>query len=419
MSLFRPEVFKAQSSSTFGRILLFTPRISTVLTTLIALTTCGLIAFVFLGSYTKKATVYGQIVPKQGVIKLYAPQSGQIKEIYVKSGQIIRKGDLLVRIGSSVNTIEGETQTRLLDSLDSQKEALMSNLKRNAQAQATLNTQFEKRKLALSTQLGTLHEQRELVQQRKELAQTNEARYKRLMQRDFISKEAYEEKKQALLEIEFAAKQLQKEINTIQQQLLALSVENLQQQDSLTKEANDYSRHLAQIEAQIVDTKTKQEVILKSPQDGIIATVFLEKDQTAQAQQPILAIVPSDAHYEANIYIPSQQMGFIEVGQKVYLRYSAYPYQKFGQYHAEIIEIARTSALLNELTDTSIPFYHNQSVYHIRAALEKEYIIAYGNQVPLMAGMQFEADIMQDKRYIYEWIVEPLFSLREKWYADN
>ena len=32
-----------------------------------------------------------------------------------------------------------------------------------------------------------------------------------------------------------------------------------------------------------------------------------------------------------------------------------------------------------------------------------------------MAGMQFEADIVQDRRRIYEWMVEPLFSIREKW----
>ncbi len=34
-----------------------------------------------------------------------------------------------------------------------------------------------------------------------------------------------------------------------------------------------------------------------------------------------------------------------------------------------------------------------------------------------MAGMQFEADIVQEKRRIFEWMVEPLFSIREKWSA--
>ena len=74
MSLFRPEALEAQQTSSLGRILLFTPRISTFLVAFIFLVTVLLVLFVIFGSYTKKATVYGELVPVQGVIKIYPPQ---------------------------------------------------------------------------------------------------------------------------------------------------------------------------------------------------------------------------------------------------------------------------------------------------------------------------------------------------------
>jgi len=61
------------------------------------------------------------------------------------------------------------------------------------------------------------------------------------------------------------------------------------------------------------------------------------------------------------------------------------------------------------------PALQGQSVYRIRADLAQDFVLAYGEKQPLMAGMQFEADIVQEKRRIFEWMVEPLFSIREKW----
>ena len=68
MLLFRKEALEAQQVSALGRILLFTPRIADVLIALVLLFTFLLLLFVIFGSYTRKATVYGELVPVSGVI---------------------------------------------------------------------------------------------------------------------------------------------------------------------------------------------------------------------------------------------------------------------------------------------------------------------------------------------------------------
>ena len=112
---------------------------------------------------------------------------------------------------------------------------------------------------------------------------------------------------------------------------------------------------------------------MRAPQDGIVSALLVEVGQQAQAGQPLLALVPQEARYEANLYALSHNMGFVHPGQTVYLRYGAYPYQKFGQYAAQVRDVAKTAAPLNELTDTAFPALQHQSAYRIRAELAQDF----------------------------------------------
>ena len=415
MDLFRKEALAAQQTSSLGRILLFTPRISTFLVAFIFLVTVLLVLFVIFGSYTKKATVYGELVPVQGVIKVYPPQSGRVESIAVQHGAKVRKGAVLLRINSALDTAGGDTQARVLQALRVQRETLSDNLARNRAAQKEYVAQMAARRDTLAAQAEMLAAQEKLLASRRALAAKNEARYQRLMKQDYVTREAYEGQMQERLSLDVQLQQLKRERNSAEQQLLALANEETQQRDTFAREAHELSRQQAQVEAQIAETESRQEIVLRAPQDGIVSALLVEVGQQAQAGQPLLALVPQEARYEANLYALSHNMGFVHPGQTVYLRYGAYPYQKFGQYAAQVRDVAKTAAPLNELTDTAFPALQNQSAYRIRAELAQDFIMAYGEKQPLMAGMQFEADIVQDRRRIYEWMVEPLFSIREKW----
>ena len=405
MLLFRKEALEAQQVSALGRILLFTPRIADVLIALVLLFTFLLLLFVIFGSYTRKATVYGELVPVSGVIKVYPPQGGRIEAVEVQSGARVAKGAVLARINSAVDTAGGDTQARVLVALQAQHDALQENLGRNARAQKEYAAQMTARREALATQAQMLAGQEKLLASRQGLAAKNEVRYKRLMQQDYVARESYEERVQERLSLDVQLQQAKRERQSVAQQLLSLDNERSQQLDSFSREAHELSRQLAQVEAQIAETESRQAVLLRAPQDGVAVN------------QPLLALVPEDARYEADLYALSHNMGFVHPGQTVYMRYGAYPYQKFGQYVATVRDVAKTASPLNELTDTVFPALQGQSVYRIRADLAQDFVLAYGEKQPLMAGMQFEADIVQEKRRIFEWMVEPLFSIREKWGA--
>ena len=314
MSLFRKEALEAQQVSALGRILLFTPRIADALIALVLLFTFLLVLFVIFGSYTRKTTVYGELVPVSGVIKVYPPQGGRIEAVEVQSGARVAKGAVLARINSAVDTAGGDTQARVLAALQAQHDALQENLGRNARAQKEYAAQMTGRREALTTQAQMLAGQEKLLASRQGLAAKNEARYKRLMQQDYVARESYEERVQERLSLDVQLQQAKRERQSVAQQLLSLDNERSQQLDSFSREAHELSRQLAQVEAQIAETESRQAVLLRAPQDGVVSTLFAEAGQQAAVNQPLLALVPEDARYEADLYALSHNMGFVHPG---------------------------------------------------------------------------------------------------------
>lgn len=50
--------------------------------------------------------------------------------------------------------------------------------------------------------------------------------------------------------------------------------------------------------------------------------------------------------------------------------------------------------------------------YRVLVALDQQAILAYGKREPLRPGMRLDADILGERRRLYEWILEPIYSIR-------
>jgi membrane fusion protein len=101
----------------------------------------------------------------------------------------------------------------------------------------------------------------------------------------------------------------------------------------------------------------------------------------------------------------------MEMGQQVNISYEAFPYQKFGTYSGKINQIAKSVIMPGELA-SGLSF--KEPVYKVVAELEKQQILAYGKELPLKPGMMLSADVTLDERTLFEWLLEPLYSLRGK-----
>ncbi len=182
-------------------------------------------------------------------------------------------------------------------------------------------------------------------------------------------------------------------------------------------ELSELDRNLASVQAQLTDSESKRRVVITAPISGTPSAVLVDVGQTVDNSRPLLSIVPKDAVLRAELYAPSRAIGFVRPGQNVLLRFQAYPYQKFGHQTGIVESVSRTALTPEEISEVGMSLAgmsDREPRYRIIVRLPAQTIRAYGAQQPLQAGMLIDADILQEKRRLYEWVLEPLYSLSGK-----
>jgi membrane fusion protein len=99
------------------------------------------------------------------------------------------------------------------------------------------------------------------------------------------------------------------------------------------------------------------------------------------------------------------------------MRYAAYPYQKFGLQTGHITAISTTPFAASELPPNisqqlMAQAGSNEALYRINVQLDQQTIASYGEPLQLKAGLTLEADVLQERRKIWEWVLEPLLAAR-------
>jgi membrane fusion protein len=138
----------------------------------------------------------------------------------------------------------------------------------------------------------------------------------------------------------------------------------------------------------------------------------VELGNTVQAGQPLATVIPAHTAFEADLWAASKDVGFIAPGQQVALRLSAFPYQKFGQLQGEVTRVDLSpgdpgGGAVDAAAARESP---GEPRYRVVVKLRKQYVLAYGRQQALKAGMTLEADVLQDHRRLIEWVFDPLLS---------
>jgi membrane fusion protein len=96
-----------------------------------------------------------------------------------------------------------------------------------------------------------------------------------------------------------------------------------------------------------------------------------------------MTLVPDNARLQIELYATSQNAGFIQPGQRVALRFAAFPYQKFGVQYGTIREISRTTLTPSDLLSVSpVTWKENEGHYRVIVEPEKTFILAYGKRTP-------------------------------------
>jgi membrane fusion protein len=178
-------------------------------------------------------------------------------------------------------------------------------------------------------------------------------------------------------------------------------------------EISGLERELSSLDQQLAEAETRRENVIVAPAGGVLSVDLATLGQSVMPSQPLAVIQPDGAALQVHLFAPSKAVGFVKPDDRVNLRYQAFPYQKFGQQEGRVRSIARTALSAAELASLNLPQQdQNEPLYRIVVEPRQQAIEVYGQETPLQAGMTVDAYVLQETRAIYEWMLEPLLSVR-------
>ncbi len=416
--LFRPEAVTAQQTQWLGTVLL-APSISHKLFALFAaITAVAIIAFLVLGDYTRKERVQGWLVPDQGLIRIFAPQASVIKNVSIEDGQSVKQGDPLFVLSTELESESlGATQEEVTRRLRSRRDSLIQERRRKDVIHVQTTMSIKRRILALDIERD--HRDRELnvQRQRVELATANVERLIDLRERGLIAGQRWQQVEDERLDHLARLESLERERAEADQTWLTLRAERNSLPFNHQIEIARIDRDIAALEQELAEAEARRRIVITAPEAGVITAVQAKRGDSAQPDVPLVSIIPAGSTLQAQLYLPTRARGFVKPGQRVLLRYQAFPYQKFGHHEGRIARIAQAAIMPEELArrlpanaglmsgDGAGP------VYPVTVALISQAATAYGESVPLQPGMQLEADVQIETRRLVEWMFEPLYTL--------
>lgn len=412
LELFRPEA-RPQAASEIGFPLGVTSRWMKLYTLALALVILAAAAGTVFGSYSRKVLVSGFLIPDKGLIKIEPPRSGRITEQLVEDGQHVEKDQPLFVLDVSDVIHEGRSVDLLKQNLRDQRQLIIDELQHLTISQ---KAETENLRASIETLGQQIHDlQIELTSRRnfEKITQDIFERTKTLVTGNAASITSKDQAEQALAEAHTQVAVLETQLTTVKGQFAQAEAD---QQGLSDKQANvrlELDRTRSQIDQQLLQLEEQGSLVIRASQSGFVThvTAFVGTNINTLTTPitPLLTIMPDNAVLKAFLYVPSSAIGFARNGATALIRYEAFPYEKFGLQEATVTAISRTAVTGHELP---FPISGDDPYYVVTAALAKNTVTAFGMEEPLQAGMKFQADLVLEKRRLWEWVIEPILASR-------
>jgi membrane fusion protein len=391
-------------------VLLAQPMLDRVLSTFFTALMIAAILFCAATSYSRTEPARGEIAAASGFSAVVAEEGGVIADVAVQTGQHVEKGQPLARLArSQVIAESGDTTAYSVDRMREAMRNMDLQLAANAQAVAAARQQIGQIRHGAGISAAAAAARRDLTGQRRSVALIRLHGLEQLASEGVVTGYAVDQARVQSMQLLQESADADLTINEIgrgrDERVAALEAKIR----DLFNEGTNLRIERLQTEKQVAELQAKQAFTIVAPASGVVVAVSVRSGQRVEAGQRIFAVAQPAARLTAVFEVPSKAVGLIERGQRVSLKYDAFPYQSFGLRYGRVTKVE--SASLQNGQTLSVDGREVDRKFVVEVAPEDQFIIAYGRPRPLKVGMLLTADIEVERRSILAWWLAPILSL--------
>ncbi|TPG09970.1 HlyD family secretion protein [Sphingomonas oligophenolica] len=399
-TLFRLEAIEAKRQRLTGTVIAATPPQSQLYTAMIGGVVLVMIAFLAFGSYASSATARGVVAVDKGITRVFPASAGEVRQIVVAVGDRVVAGQPLVALSMA----QGKGGlSRQIAEIDRQLAEIDSQLG-IAQSTGSVGTAgLARQRAGLEDTIQSLERQIAIGRSQIALAGSTVARRERLSKQGAGSQAQVDDAQRDALTRRADVEALEERLSVARNSVAALSIQSSQVALDASKARSLLQAQRAALTAQRADLQRQDHLVVSAPISGRIGDIAVELGQRATSAQSLVTIVPSDSKLEVRLFAPSSAIGFVRRGQRVRLRFDAFPYRKYGWAEGAVTEISRV-AVDAPTVDTTKPV---EPVFRVRVRVDTLRGMKV-DDAALRPGMTLTADLFQQRRPLWALIVGPI-----------
>ncbi|KQW66586.1 secretion protein HylD [Ensifer sp. Root142] len=382
----------------------------------------------------------GKVIPVSKTQIIQSSEPGIVREIAVQPGQVVRRGDLILRLddtasGSSLGELEAkgrslraqvarlkleetgaydakyqcpEDITKVAPAICANEEQLLQakagNFNNKLSVMQAREGQRQKELAEAAANITRLTESLQLTEQEQEMLAPMVKR-KLVAQTEVlrVEKELTDTRGQLALWKESVGK-LEAALREATLQVTELSLQL--KQEALAEKTEALSQ-LSVIEETIRGASSRvANTDIRSPVDGIINTLDVNTVGAYVTPGGVIAgVVPTSEILLVEARLSPRDVAFVRAGQPALIKVSAYDFSIYGGLGG-VVETISADSLVDQ--------NNGETYYLVRVKTDTAALVKDGREYAIMPGMIASVDIMTGKKTILAYLMKPINKAREE-----
>lgn len=434
-------------------LLLNTPKSARVILWIIAAFFVSSIIWVSLAKIDKVTTGTGKVIPSSQMQIVQNLEGGIVKQMLVKEGQSVEKGQKLLLIDDTLFRSNYREKSQDLASLKADSIRLNQTIK-----SITINNAAPNWQEKVILQINSLNFDKEFSAKHPKLVSQKQNEYRDVManlqNQLHVTSQQIRQKQQELNETktrinilasnyqiiqreysmtkplaeegvvpEIELLQLQRSMNDSRKELtsarMKLPVTESEITEATYKYTNIASDFIAKSQQELSDVSNKlssmaetqvgledkvSRTVVTSPVKGTIQKIHVNTiGGVIQPGMDLIEIVPTEDTLLIETKIAPQDIGFLHPGLKAIVKFTAYDFTNYGG----------LTGTLETISADTVQDEEGNSFYQVRIRTDQSDLKdSNGDDLPIIPGMTASTDIITGKRTILEYLLKPILKAK-------
>jgi adhesin transport system membrane fusion protein len=362
----------------------------------------------------------GKVIPSSKIQIIQSTTPATISELLVRSGQSVKRGQLLARLDNPESrSIEAETEALQARSVRLQaegsgvsaslqgEEAELSAVRRQALSSrvAALRSSAEQRRREGAEAAATISSlTRSLA-----LAQENVDRLAPLAAKNIVPQTELSTAQREVVDLQgriaAAREQQGRAMAAVSEANSQASEASFTFRQEALNEASQVNQKIAVNEQSLRGASGQSgRLEIRSPVDGVVNDVQVTTiGGFVQAGEKVMEVVPMGDKLLVETRVKPSDIAFIKVGDKALVKVTAYDFSTYGGLEGKVVRVS---------ADSIYDEAERQAYFIVIVETQKSYLMAAGRRLPITPGMMTDTQIITGRKSVLSYLLKPVLKAR-------